>query len=176
MKSLAAISSSEACVMPAALARSSVSALRPASEVSTLMPLSVSLLPTPAPIMPGAITATTGVMLFSGNSLLVGANPAAYGGRWQGSGGEMQLCETAACAPPFLLPHQQRRGADEHQHQQQCGRPACEPAHRANRDARERGQCKRLEREIDHGVVSPSRCAGTCCHRTQCGAAAQNRP
>jgi hypothetical protein len=38
--------------------------------VSTLTPLSVSLLPTPAPIMPGAITATTGVMLFSWNFVL----------------------------------------------------------------------------------------------------------
>src|SRR5712691_10564170 len=71
MKSLAAISSSEAGVMPAAPARLRVSGLRPVSEVSTLTPLSVSLRPTPAPIMPGAITATTGVMLFSRNCLLL---------------------------------------------------------------------------------------------------------
>src|SRR5262245_43718826 len=85
MKSLAAISSSVAGVMPAALARLTVSALRPVSEVRTLTPLSVSLRPTPAPIMPGAITATTGVILFSGSCLLFEPNPAAYSRRWQAS-------------------------------------------------------------------------------------------
>ena len=73
MNSLAAISSSVAGVMPAALARLRVSGLRPVSEVRTLTPLSVSLRPTAAPIMPGAITATTGVILFSGSSVLFGA-------------------------------------------------------------------------------------------------------
>src|SRR5580698_2413505 len=62
IKSLAAISSSPAAAMPAAFARVVVSALRPVSEVSTLTPLSTSLFPTAAPIMPGAITATTGVI------------------------------------------------------------------------------------------------------------------
>ena len=65
MKSDAAISSSEAAAMPAALARATVSALRPSSEVSTLSPLSVSLRPTAAPMAPGAITATTEVMTSS---------------------------------------------------------------------------------------------------------------
>src|SRR5580692_9695781 len=65
MKSLAAISSSPAAAMPAAFARVAVSALRPLSEVSTLRPLSTSLFPTAAPIMPGAITATTGVITSS---------------------------------------------------------------------------------------------------------------
>src|SRR5580658_9976778 len=65
MKSVAAISSSVAVIMPAALARAAVSLLRPLSEVSTFTPLSTSLFPTAAPIMPGAITATTGVMMSS---------------------------------------------------------------------------------------------------------------
>src|SRR5579863_8913794 len=62
MKSDAAISSSPAAAIPAAFARVAVSALRPLSEVSTLTPLSTSRFPTAAPIMPGAITATTGVI------------------------------------------------------------------------------------------------------------------
>src|SRR5262249_34747954 len=62
MKSVAAISSSLAATIPAALARSRVSALRPCSEVSTLRPRSVSRFPTAAPIMPGAMTATRGFM------------------------------------------------------------------------------------------------------------------
>src|SRR5580700_9857117 len=65
MKSVAAISSSVAVVIPAALARDPVSLLRPLSEVRTLTPLSTSLFPTAAPIMPGAMTATTGIMLAS---------------------------------------------------------------------------------------------------------------
>ena len=65
MKSLAAISSSLADAIPAALARAVVSALRPSSEVSTLRPCSTSRLPTAAPIMPGAMTATTGFMWHS---------------------------------------------------------------------------------------------------------------
>src|SRR5580693_3886661 len=65
IKSLAAISSSPAAAIPAAFARVAVSVLRPVSEVSTLTPLSTSLFPTAAPIMPGAITATTGVILAS---------------------------------------------------------------------------------------------------------------
>src|SRR5439155_23644703 len=52
----------EAACMPALLARATVSALRPLSEVSTFRPLSTSRFPTAAPIMPGAMTATTGVM------------------------------------------------------------------------------------------------------------------
>src|SRR5712691_1713626 len=60
MKSLAAISSSLAAVSPCFLARATVSALRPASEVSTLRPFSTRRPATAAPIMPGAMTATTG--------------------------------------------------------------------------------------------------------------------
>ena len=60
MMSDATICSSDAPTMPAALARASVASLRPASEVRTSMPFSTSLLPTPLPIMPGAITATIG--------------------------------------------------------------------------------------------------------------------
>src|SRR5262249_8647105 len=60
MKSVAAISSSLAAVRPYFLARATVSALRPVSEVSTLRPFSTSRPATAAPIMPGAMTATTG--------------------------------------------------------------------------------------------------------------------
>ena len=66
MKSAPAISSL-AEVMPAAFARATVAALRPASEVSTAAPRSVSRFPTPAPIAPGAMMATTGGMASSFN-------------------------------------------------------------------------------------------------------------
>jgi hypothetical protein len=59
------MSSSLAAVIPAALARARVSSLRPASEVNTVSPFSTSLLPTAAPMAPGAITATTGDMITS---------------------------------------------------------------------------------------------------------------
>ena len=62
MKSEAAISSSLAADRPAAFARATVSALRPVSEVRTLRPWATRRPPTAAPIMPGAITATTGFM------------------------------------------------------------------------------------------------------------------
>src|SRR5262245_64226645 len=62
MKSVATISPSLAPTMPAALARAAVSALRPVSEVKTLMPFLTRRWPTAAPIMPGAMTATTGFM------------------------------------------------------------------------------------------------------------------
>src|SRR5262245_39123215 len=62
MKSAAAISPSLAPTMPASLARAAVSALRPVSAVKTLMPFLTRRWPTAAPIMPGAMTATTGFM------------------------------------------------------------------------------------------------------------------
>src|ERR1700733_15778367 len=62
IKSAPAISLSLAAAIPAAFARAIVSWLRPVNEVSTFRPLSASLLPTAAPMAPGAITATTGVM------------------------------------------------------------------------------------------------------------------
>src|ERR1043166_1827175 len=46
--------------MPAARARLTLSSLRPSSEVMTCRPFSVSRLPTAAPMLPGAINATTG--------------------------------------------------------------------------------------------------------------------
>src|SRR5215470_13491251 len=48
--------------MPAARARATLSWLRPSSEVMTCRPFSVSRLPTAAPMLPGAISATTGFM------------------------------------------------------------------------------------------------------------------
>src|SRR5882757_8201056 len=166
MKSLAAISSSVAGVMPAALARSTVSALRPASEVSTLTPLSVSRRPTPAPIMPGAITATTGVILFSGSCPLFGAKSC---GLWPPMARlfgvacharllpsflvlrERRASVAASCACPLL--HQQCRCTKDHQHQQQRGRPAHEPPHGADRNAGERDERKSLEHAVDHAVA-----------------------
>ncbi len=75
MKSLRAISSSLASVKPYFLARARVSAPRPIREVSTLSPFSTRRPPTAAPIMPGAITATTGFIgrspIRSDNSLIL---------------------------------------------------------------------------------------------------------
>src|SRR4051794_6561019 len=45
-------------------ARSTVSALRPFSDVNTLAPCSTRRPPTAAPMLPGAMTATTGASIF----------------------------------------------------------------------------------------------------------------
>jgi hypothetical protein len=59
-KSASVRARSSTAVMPAALARSALAALRPASEVSTLTPFSASRSAMAAPIEPGAIIATVG--------------------------------------------------------------------------------------------------------------------
>ena len=63
MMSDAAICSSDAPTMPAALARATVASLRPASKVRTSIPFSTRRAPTALPIMPGAITATIGCII-----------------------------------------------------------------------------------------------------------------
>src|SRR5215469_18364152 len=95
MKSARAMSSSLAEDMPAALARARVSSLRPSSEVRTVIPLSSSLLPTAAPMAPGAITATTGVMRTSltGSWKLLQTSK-----RLQKSGGTGDPCTVICCA------------------------------------------------------------------------------
>src|ERR1700687_5172742 len=78
MKSGRAISFSLAAGSRAAPARATVAALRSCREVSTLSPCSTRRLPTGAPMAPGAITATTGLIaLVSDWTCLQGLNPAA---------------------------------------------------------------------------------------------------
>ncbi len=60
MTSDAAICSSDAPTIPAALACATVASLRPVSKVRGLIPFSTRRAPTAPPIMPGAITATIG--------------------------------------------------------------------------------------------------------------------
>src|SRR5664280_1992530 len=61
-KSLSVSCASATAIMPAALARAALAALRPASEVSTFTLFSVRRLPTALPMLPGAMMATVGVM------------------------------------------------------------------------------------------------------------------
>src|ERR1700726_2566717 len=69
MRSAAAGWSGGRAVLPAARPRATLSSLRPASEVSTCRPFSVSRLPTAAPMLPGAISVTTGFIISSFASL-----------------------------------------------------------------------------------------------------------
>jgi hypothetical protein len=51
-----------------------------------------------------------------------------------------------------LLVHQQRRRAEDHQHNEQRGWPAQQPAHGADRNAGERSKRKSLENAVDHAI------------------------
>ena len=64
--------------MPAARARLALASLRPASEVSTVTLCSVRRLATAAPMLPGAMMATMGVILRLPRSNYLAAIPRYY--------------------------------------------------------------------------------------------------